>query len=96
MIVKYTGIIIDHKNRRIIHGEWNAVAKIENFTGLTAVQYKTSHGYLTELEKTCENFEWLGYTSVSAEQVWLHMLPLYEARLAELRKKGIHIDRWGC
>jgi hypothetical protein len=94
MQVKYFGIIIDHKEKRIIQGEWGVIAKIENFTGLSAVQYTTQHGFSSEYNKAWEKWGWLNYTSVAADHVWNQLSPLYEVRLAELRKRGIHIDRF--
>ncbi|MFD0957981.1 hypothetical protein [Paenibacillus chungangensis] len=95
MQVKYFGIIIDHKEKRIIYGEWGLIAKIENFTGLTARQYTSIHGYRSDLDHAIEEWHgWWKYDVVTAELVWSQLSPLYEARLAELKKRGIHIDRY--
>jgi hypothetical protein len=91
LLVKYFGIIIDHSNKRVIHGESGVIYKIEEFTGLPADIYNTIHGYNTALSKAQEMYS--TFPLQNAELVWASLLPLYEARIAELKAKGIHVDR---
>jgi|GEM_PF-3157850 len=69
--VKYFGLIIDYKDRRVIYGGWGTVATIENFTGPSTRQFTTSQEFQSELSSAIEGWHgWWRYDGVKAAVVW--------------------------